>query len=61
MAPGALHLGMGAGQFVFGGGMVESRYIFPLGGCVGNRVAALAFFADLPLVLILVAGRARGA
>src|SRR5450759_1693774 len=62
MAPGALHLGMGAGQFVSGGGMVEARDIFPFGdrvdNRVGNRVAAFAFFADLPLVLILVAGRA---
>src|ERR1017187_6431971 len=36
MALGAIHFGMGAGQFVFGRVMVESRDIFPF----GDRVAA---------------------
>src|ERR1019366_9076597 len=61
VAPGALHLGMGAGEFVFGGGMVEPRDIFPFGGRVGDRVTALAFIAQLALMLILVAGRASRA
>src|ERR1035441_2255750 len=55
VAPGAIHLGMGAGELVFGCGMVESRDVFPFGGRVGNRVAALALVAHLPFVLIVVA------
>src|ERR1019366_526933 len=54
MALGAIHLGMRARQLVFGRVMVESRDIFPF----GDRVAARAFVAHLPLVPVLVARRA---
>src|ERR1019366_9221970 len=50
---GALRLGVGAGEFVFSRGMVESCDVFPFGGRVDNRVTTLAFAAQLPLVFIV--------
>ena len=61
MAVGALRPGVGAGEFVSGGGMVEARDVFPFGCGIGDRVAALAFVAQLAFVPVFVAGRACGA
>ena len=58
VALGALHLGMGAGEFVFGRRVVESGDVFPFGGRVGSGVTALAFVAQLTLVFIFVARHA---
>ena len=61
MALGALHLDVGASEFVFSRGMVESRDVFPFGGRVGDRVTAFAFVPQLPFVFIVVARHAGGA
>src|ERR1017187_4675503 len=54
----ALHLGVGAGKFIFSRGVVESRDVFPFRGRVGNRVTTLAFLAQLTFVPIFVARHA---
>src|ERR1035438_8733846 len=58
VAFGTLHLDVGAGKFVFGRGMVESRDVFPFGGRVGYRMTTLAFVAQLTLVPVFVARHA---